>query len=484
MIKRSEFYLVLAASFVGFCSTLNYGAFKVLKDTLVLSIGIEHGRLLLTSIKIWVMVPSSICAVFTINRLNAKVKLESVFYILAGFYLVLLLLFIWTHSSFDALCLHSFYSKIEIYFQGSWLNIIVLPIALIIRYWPIVLFYIGAELWHTTVYLFVFWGIVNTMFSADMAKRIFPIMNMAGNLSGILVAPLYSLSRALSGNVWDDQLSIILYISTTMIVVMCLSFRYFIKALKVIGNKNDLSSTNKKKQGNMKANISIVNSLSMVANSGYIASLVATMICYNMVMNLTEILWKGMLISVYSSDKIMIAYKLSLLVSHIAVASAIMGMLLPFVINILGVKRTAVLYPIVAMIPISIFVGKCGLLLFSGSSFVDIDLAPYIWIGHAGLVAIKSGKYVVYDSVKDICLNILPYKHMMEVKGMLETVFSRLGKSAGSLYYNLSSSAISEAFASTYATVLVGLVGTSWVFITYLLGSFYEAKVKQKTLDK
>ena len=322
------------------------------------------------------------------------------------------------------------------------------------------------------------------MFSADMAKRIFPIMNMAGNLSGILVAPLYSLSRALSGNVWDDQLSIILYISTTMIVVMCLSFRYFMKALKVIGNKNDLSSTNKKKQGNMKANISIVNSLSMVANSGYIASLVATMICYNMVMNLTEILWKGMLISVYSSDKIMIAYKLSLLVSHIAVASAIMGMLLPFVINILGVKRTAVLYPIVAMVPISIFVGKCGLLLFSGSSFVDIDLAPYIWIGHAGLVAIKSGKYVVYDSVKDICLNILPYKHMMEVKGMLETVFSRLGKSAGSLYYNLSSSAISEAFASTYATVLVGLVGTSWVFITYLLGSFYEAKVKQKTLDK
>lgn len=473
LIEKSELKITILSCIVAFLATINYNIFKVIKDTLVLSIESYNGIILLTSLKIWAITPFSMLSVYLINRMNHKMSLQSIFYVISAFYVALLFLLYKYYSIFPSL-----YFNLSINSQHSILNTLFTPFLYILNFWPLSLVYIISEIWQTTIFLFVFWSFLNYMFTQKMTKKIYPIINMVGSSSGLFIEPLFRALKTVSGDSsWDAFIAIIALFSIATIFMLDIFFKLLCNNMyknKIINNKLAKEKINKEKV----SRVSIVHGIKKMIKSPYISSLIFTIISYNVVLNLTEIMWKDMISQTYGSDKVQIAQKLSLLITGISVCSILFGVLLPFMMTSLGVKWSFTSYPLTALIFIGFFLSKhiYSTANFSSSACLD----SYIWAGYIGLVVLRAGKYVVYDSIKDMLLSILPYRTMVETKGLVDTIFSRIGKSVASSHYNLTSSYISSSFAMSSSKIIVLITGLAWTTVSFTLGQSYEDKSVNK----
>lgn len=486
IIKPSSiFYNEINLSFyvmtVCFATTVNYYIFKVLKDTLILSIPGGQGKLLMAVLKIWAIMPSSILFTAIIVHVNRHISLRKIFYILSCIYLVSIISFVIVYPNIEILYLHKFYTASDSLLKNSIFSKVLLPILKLIEFWPLTLFYIFAEMWHTNIYLFVFWGILNSEFSTLRAKRLYPILNLVGNSAGFIIAPIFTVVSSFK-NDWNVQLQLVLMISCLFILISVISF-YF--SMKFIDNEITENHALNYGVSAQKIKISLMSGIKKILESQYLMSLMSTILCYNIVLNITELVWKGMLSDVYQNDKIMIANQLSLLSSSIAIMSTIIGFLLPFMLNYLGMRITGILYPISVMIPIGLFSIK-AILHYTNINAIETpcEFMRFIWLGHIGLVVIRAGKYTLYDTIKDLCLNVLDSKTMLESKSAIDGVISRLGKSFGSISYNVFTAVFSENIASVLSEFFVLCIGIFWILAMGTLGALYDTRQTQQTMKK
>lgn len=472
---KGEVLLSLSIMMVCFLSTVNYGLFKVLKDTLILAIPGGKGKILLSVLKIWAIIPASILFAAAIIQINRFMSLRQVFYVLSIFYLIFTISFGLFYSKIEVLYLHSLYNYTESTLSGTLAGNLLLPVVKLIEFWPITLFYVMSEMWNTNLYLLVFWGILNAEFSPSRAKGLYPLLNLVGNSAGMFIAPLFSIVASIFTS-WDAQMFVFLSIASACIVLICgffyLSMIYIDKQGKKLSENKTSQMKDHVGSSSKKMKVSLLSGIKKILKDPYLLTLAFTMIGYNLVLNLTELVWKGMLFDVLQ-DKTLIANQLSLLTSHIAIASTVIGVMLPFMLPVLGLRLTGGIYPLVSMIPLGIFAFKAIKFFWLPGIVVDLK---YLWIGHFGLVLLRSGKYTIYDTIKDICLNILDPATMIEAKSSIDAVISRLGKGMSSVYYSTASAVTSEATASMLSEGLVIVVGVAWIASLFNLGLLYNNK--------
>lgn len=484
VFSKKDIRLVLTAAIVGFLATVNYNIFKIIKDTLVLSMPNKEVTIILPALKIWAVVPASMLAVYIINLLNRYVGLSFIFYVIASFYISLLYILSLSYANFPNLYLTSIGNSIIDFANSTHTSAIIGPIALIVKYWPIVIVYILSELWGTTIYLLVFWGLLNTFFTKKMTLKIYPVLNLVANSAGIFTKEIFGLSYYFSRGLeeskgWEGKVIAITRLSSFVIMIMLVAFFFVVRDLKKIDRSNE---PNIKTESNKKERPSLIHGIKTMTRSPYVGTLVSTIVLINIILNLTEVMWKGMLSQTYQGDGMMISEYLSSLIRDTSITSVATGLLLPFLINGIGVKWTFTSLPVVSMIFIGAFALKQYTLTVSMTNeTISPDmLAPYINAGHIGIVILRAGKYTIYDSIKDICLNILKYRDMIEAKSLLDAVFSRVGKSVASTHYS-ATSAISKYVADSSSAILIISTGVIWVIATYFLGTLYEKRTSSST---
>jgi AAA family ATP:ADP antiporter len=244
-----------------------------------------------------------------------------------------------------------------------------------------------------------------------------------------------------------------------------------------------------KKKDNVQGKLSLKDSLRYLFNSSYLLCIAAVVICYNLVINLTEVLWKQQVTELYPNPADYTIY-----MNHIVSIIGLVATLASLFVSGNAIRKggwtfTALLTPMILTITSIAFFGSFFLkqyvpdLIFS---FIGMSpLAIVVFLGSAQNILSRGAKYSVFDSTKEMTFVPLSAENKLIGKAAIDGICSRFGKSSGSVVYQSLLLFLSTipATAPYVALVLLGIV-VSWVIAVRFLGKqFNELAQTEKSTD-
>lgn len=109
---------------------------------------------------------------------------------------------------------------------------IILYLKTMIANWSMTLLYIFSELWANVMLNFLFWQIMNQIFTFEQGKRLYPLFGLVSQL-GLIIAGLVSMKIGKSQILWQKSLA---YLSLSVLLsgtILSIIFIYLVKAFKV-----------------------------------------------------------------------------------------------------------------------------------------------------------------------------------------------------------------------------------------------------------
>ncbi|NGX34151.1 MAG: ADP,ATP carrier protein 1 [Candidatus Anoxychlamydiales bacterium] len=476
--------------FLFFLIAFNYHIFKILKDTLIVTAP-QSGAEAIPFLKVWAILPSAIILTFLFTKLSAKFNRETIFYVIMSVFL-----------GFFALFIFVIYPNAELFNLNSTADFLAgkLPLGLkgfvsIIRYWHYSLFYIMAESWSTIMLSLLLWIFIVDVLAIDEAKRYYSLLGVARNSAGIVsgflgqylaaqalsTASVHSLAKFFGSKTpWDQAL--LIFIVTAIIcgfIIMSL-YRYlhvyfYPKRYLLGGDAN--------KKGKQK--ISFAKSILYAVKSKYVLFITLIVLCYNILINLVEVLWKSQIKELYPSASTFTAFtsKITLITGAVAVFSSlfISGNL----IRRLGWRFTALVTPLALMFSGLGFFYFVFIKKYAESANVAIavfGLSPLVLAVMFGAVQdifSRSLKYTVFDETKEMAFIPLTAEEKLQGKSAIDGIGSRLGKSGSSLILQI----LLMFFTTTLGAspVIFGitiLIFPVWIISINKLSKKFEEKSK------
>jgi AAA family ATP:ADP antiporter len=488
-IHRFELKKFVPMAILFFLISFNYHILKILKDTLIITAP-NSGAEVIPFLKVWAILPSAIFLTFLFTKLSRKFNRENIFYVMISIFLIFFLLFIFVlypNSHFFNL------DTIANYLSN------VLPkgfkgLISIIRYWPFAIFYIMAEAWSTIMLSLLLWMFVVDVLSVSEAKRSYFFFGIARNSAGIIagllgenLATSASLSISTSSffshlgfkSNWDQTMAIFVSILIFCGIAIIFLYRYLHKN---IFPKRHLmgSEINKGKQ-----KISLKESIKFAMKSKYVLYIAIIVLSYNVVINLTEILFKSQVHELFPSalEFTKFSSKLTYLIGFVAVISSLT--ISSNVVRKLGWRVAAILTPLTFIITgfgffYCIFVKKLTLNSFSIFGFTPLAMA--VFFGAFQNVAARALKYTIFDDTKEMAFIPLSAEDKLKGKSTIDGIGSRLGKSGSSLIIQMLLMGFSTPMgASPFIFIVFALIMPIWLISINKLSKKFE--LAQKTIS-
>ena len=162
------------------CMLFNFGTLRSVKDSLIVpNIGAE----VISFLKLWLVLPSTIIFTLIYAKLSNKFEHEKLFYIIVSFFLLAFIIFTYiifpAHNKYHPTPQHIEY-LISIYPYLKWF-------LKIMGKWSYALMYVFCELWSVVVINLLFWQYANGIFDSESAKRFYPFLGAIGNI-GLIIA--------------------------------------------------------------------------------------------------------------------------------------------------------------------------------------------------------------------------------------------------------------------------------------------------------
>ena len=477
--------------FLFFLIAFNYHIFKLLKDTLIVTAP-QSGAEAIPFLKVWAILPSAIILTFLFTKLSSKLNRENIFYVIMGLFL-----------GFFALFIFVIYPNAELFNLNSAADFLAAKLPLgfkglisIIRYWHYSLFYIMAESWSTIMLSLLLWIFVVDVLSVNEAKRYYSLLgvarNSAGIVSGLLVqylasqalistAPVHFIAKFCGSKTpWDQALLIFIVTAIVCGLIIMSLYRY----LHVyFYPKRYLLGSDPNKKGKQK--ISFLKSITYAVKSKYVLFITLIVLCYNVLINLVEVLWKSQIKELYPSSSAFTAFmsKITLITGLVAVFCNL------FIsgnsIRKLGWRFTALITPIVLMLSgfgffYFIFVKRYA--ENTNMAMTIFGLSPLVlavMFGAVQDVFSRSLKYTVFDETKEMAFIPLTAEEKLQGKSAIDGIGSRLGKSGSSLILQV----LFMFFATTLGAspIIFGiilLIFPLWIFSINKLSKRFEEKTK------
>jgi len=319
--------------------------------------------------------------------------------------------------------------------------------------WSYALFYIVSELWASAGIPLLFWQCANDMTPLEQARRFYPLFAVFGNLAPILSGKL--MTWAVSIHPGDDNgFGGVLKFLAVFKGIACLGIiglhRYVYTAAdrrakqqQVQKIKDEIRNAKKgdwvevklefggkknKPVATKKATLS--ESVRELSGSKYLRAMAATVVCYNLCVELTEVLWKALLRKSYPNKGLYMDFmaKFSQVVGAIAL---VMQLLASTIIRTLGWKWAAMLTPL------SMFVFAIPFFVSVAADEDKISLAMALFIGTSQNVVNKVSKYSLFDPTKEMAYIPLGPNAKVKGKAAVEVLGARLGRGLGSLSQQL-----------------------------------------------
>jgi AAA family ATP:ADP antiporter len=222
-------------------------------------------------------------------------------------------------------------------------------------------------------------------------------------------------------------------------------------------------------------------SFSYLSNSKYLICIAVLVLCYNLVINLIEIVWKDQLRQLHPSTVEYSRY-MNYVSSTVGIIATLTSLFMSQLISRFGWTRTALITPVCMLLT---SVGFFGFMLFRNDLSEPVmmltgttPLAIAVFFGAAQVCISKAGKYSVFDSTKE--MTFIPLDHECKLKGKaaIDGVGSRLGKSGGSMIHQgLLMIFGSVSMSAPYVAVILMLVITGWMIAARSLGKQFASKI-------
>jgi len=470
-----------------FLITFVYNLLRPMKVALMVTAQ-GSGAEVIPYLKVWAVLPGAFLMTYIFTRLASRYEREQIFYVMLliflGFF-AFFLVFLYPHRNFLEM------SQCANYLQG------ILPdgfkgLVAVIRHWPLALFYVLAEIWSTIVLSMLFWGFANEVTTVDEAKRFYAIFALGANSSGVLsgqVAQYLTLKKYNSfipygQSAWEQSVGLHLVAALGCGLLIIILFRWLNKS--VLQSEIVQTAHNHLAPKLPKPKLTLRECFAYLATSKYMIYVTIIVVSYNIVYNLSDVLFTAQVQKRYPDASQLNAYmnQITSITGIIAVTSALF--LSGNIIRRYGWTVAALITPVIWF---TTSLGFFSCLLFENTIVTDV-LMNLIHIPVASLAILfgsaqtclgRASKYTVFDETKEIVFIPLSKENKRKGKAVVDGIASRFGKSGGSIIYQVLLVMCTDlALTIPYVAIIFLIVIALWIFAVRKLGILVNQTIDQE----
>lgn len=464
-----------------FLICFNYSILRNMKDSLVIT---ASGAEVIPFIKVWVMLPMAVILTVIFTTLSNKYSQERVFYIMIAIFLSFFALFAFVlYPLRDTLHPTAFAEQMRTTLPGGFKGLIAMCCN-----WTFTGFYVMSELWSTSILTVLFWGFANEITKVDEAKRFYGVLAVGASCAAIVAGQFanllsnggeYNPSLPFGQDAWEQMLMILISVVIVSGFVTMGVFRWMSRTVLTDPCFDEFHHN--KKIAKAKGRLSVKESFAYLSNSKYLLCIAVLVVAYNMVINMTEVLWKDQLARLHPSASNYNIY-MNNLTSVIGICATLTALFMAKIIEKLGWTMTAMITPIMMTMTA---VGFFTFIFFQEhlagivTSLVGATpLAIAVFFGATQNVLSKASKYSVFDSTKEMAFIPLSHESKLKGKAAIDGVGSRIGKSGGAIAYQvLLMFTATVAATAPYVAGILAIVIVLWMFAVKSLGKQFNTLV-------
>lgn len=475
-IHRYELKKLIPMLLVFFLISFDYNVLRTMKDTIVMYAP-ASGAEVIPFLKVWAMFPGTLLMTILFTRLSNRFSRQTVTYILLSLFLAYFLLFVTLMYPYrESLEPTATVATLQQYLPEGfkW------PI-LMFQNWIFTSFYVMSELWSNIIFFVLIWGFANQITRMSEAKRFYGIFGVGCNLSGILAGQASVYLSNLSYNPdlfygtskWEQSMLFLV----SMVIIAGIAVMFLLRWMdkNVLNDPVYYDPSEAKAEGRIQGRLSMREAFKYLLNSRYLIFLAVIVLAYNVVINLTEVIWKFEVHELYknASDYNVYMNQVSTVIAIFATISALF--ISGNAIRVFGWTFTAMLTPMILMITSVAFFGFFFMKSYSPDpTFFLMGMTPLAMVVFAGTsqnILCRAAKYSVFDATKEMAFIPLTPECKLKGKAAIDGVCSRLGKTGGSLIHQaLLLSLASFTYSAPYVAALLFLIIACWIFAVRVVG--------------
>jgi AAA family ATP:ADP antiporter len=485
-IHREEMRMFFPLFLIFFLVGFNYSILRATKDALVVTAP-SSGAEALPFLKVWAILPMAFFFTFLFTRVSNWLSRERVFYAMMTVFLLFFILFMFVLYPYrDYLHPHDFADRVQAHIPLGFQGFIA-----IFRNWTFTAFYIMSEMWSTIIMTVLCWGFVNETTTVKDAKRFYGLLGIAINFSGIAAGQVatflsqhaFNPSLPFGTDGWGQSIFFLNGLVVLVGLTCMILFRRLHKNGYGYSSAAALSSQAEPIKMGMRKNFAYL------AKSKYLICIAIIVVTYNIVINLTEVVWKDQVKHLYPNPSDFNAYMGKVLTGIGVIATVTSVFISGNVIRRLSWTASAMISPMILLVT---SVGFFSFLLFKdfGLGFVaallgSTPLAMSVFFGSLQNCLSRASKYTLFDATKELAFIPLSQESKLKGKAAIDGVGSRLGKSGGSIIHQGLLVFFGTISLSTpYVGVLLLGSIVIWMMAARSLGKKFNALTEhQETLD-
>lgn len=480
-VHRYELKKLIPMLLIFFFISFDYNVLRTLKDSLLITAK-SSGAEVIPFVKVWAMFPGAILMTLLFTWLSNRLSREKVFYVILSIFLAYFFIF--------TFALYPFQEFIHPHATADYMEKILPPgfkgMIAMFRYWSFTLFYVMSELWGNIILFVLFWGFANQVTKIGEAKRFYGLFGVGANFSGIFAgqASVYccNFTRAggyvpIGADTWHQTLVLIVSLVLVGGFIVIALFRWMNKNVLTDPRFYDPSSVSSEEE--VKGNLSLKDSFSVLLRSRYLLCIAIVVVSYNLVINLTEVIWKHQVKELYPNPNDYTLY-MNNVVSIIGLVATLSSLFVAGnAIRKLGWAFTAMLTPAIILVT-SIGFFTCFFLKKTSPDLVIsfLGMTPLmmtVFLGTSQNIMSRGAKYSVFDATKEMAFVPLSPQTKLVGKAAIDGVCSRLGKSGGSVVHQgLLLIFATLSVSAPYVGCVLLLVTSIWVVAIKVLGKEFN----------
>ncbi len=407
--------LVIVSFFLAF----NYFILKALKETLLVTAP-DAGAEAIPFVKMWFLFPASLFFLGAFTWAATRISFRFAIASIIALFLLSYALFTYVCYPFrESLHLHRLADDLQRILPDGWKGF-----SAVVRYWSYSLFYVASECWCTMIYSVVFWGYANAVTKLHDAKEVYPFLTLAGTLAALAAGPLaIFLTSERFAEVFASPFDFSLYSLTALVLLCGISALWIF--LQYCPAVPSLETNQHKKEPFLKT-------FASVFKSRYLMLLALIGLTYNLVINLSDVIWKNEVLKLYPDPKDFTGYLSYFTISVGLVSTAFTLFVSRPLLKKYGWTKTALLTPIITLVTGAFFFAA----LFLSTNQAALITAPAVtFLGSLHICLSSGGKYTLFEPAKEMAFIPLSPSEKIHGKAAIDGVGTRLGKTASSLVY-------------------------------------------------
>jgi len=478
-VHAHELKKLIPMLLIFFLLSFDYNVLRTIKDTLIVTAR-DSGPEAIPFIKVWVMFPTSLLLTWVFLKLSNRFDRERVFYIVLGGFLSFFFLFAFVlYPNNDLFTPNKLVSWLSSHLPSGCKGFVSM-----VKYWNFTLFYVMSELWGTVIMFLLFWGFANQVTKLEEARRFYGLFGVGINISGVAAGSFsIGLTNFIKTHSAIDSWGITLFwLNATVIVSGLLAMFFFGRLNKILRRHPELGNTADTPLVKKKMKLSMRENIRYLLSERYILFLVGVVVSYNVVINLVELLWKNEVRTLFPNSA-----DYNLFMNQVTVGIGILATFASFFISgnflrAFGWTKTALITPIILFLTSIGFFG-CFFLKGYGPQTLIAGVSPLVLTVFFGTVQnclSRASKYTVFDETKEIVFIPLSQEEKLKGKAAIDGICNRLGKSVGSVVYQVLFLFCSTITASApYVAIILFSVIAVWVFSAINLGTLFNERSRQ-----